>query len=127
MGGQQPNYIKHTFPALTAVGYTEPFLADMGWRNFPSRHTVSLEFGGTVKPTSVSFILQGTNHHDGRYATDEQWFDIIGEIVVTVPADGEPAPKQTYEDAVAKWIRIRITNITGGTDPTVTPTYAGLV
>lgn len=123
----QPNYISHTFAPLTAAGDTPPFLADMGFRNFPFKHTVSFEFGGTVKPTSISFILQGTNHHDGRLATDEQWFDIIGEVTIAVPAGGEPAPKQTYDDAVAKWVRVRITDITGGTDPTVTPTYAGLV
>jgi hypothetical protein len=124
----QPNYLSHQFPALTEAGYTAPFLAEMGNRNFPSKHTVSLEFGGTAKPTSVTYILQGSNKFDARDATDEQWFDIVGPVVIAaVPGDGEPAPHMTWDDAVAKWVRIRVTDITGGTDPTVTPTWAGVV
>jgi hypothetical protein len=125
--GHQPNYIRRTFPALTEAGATVPFDCDMGFRNYPSRHTVSWEFGGDVKPSAVTAQLQGSNKHDARAATDEEWFDIGPAAVYANGGDDQPAPKLTFDDAVAKWIRIVVTDIDAGTNPTVTPTYAGLV
>lgn len=120
------NYIKHTFAPLTAAGVTPAFLADIGLRDFPFKHTLSFEFGGTVKPTSVNATLEGSNAVDGRIAGEEEWFEIVGPQDFPYAGANAPAPHLTYDDAVAKWVRVRINSITGGTAPTVIPVYAGL-
>lgn len=129
MAESQPNSIFRRFPTvsdfsgLPGTPIVGPvFHTEIGWRNFPNIHQLSFEWGGTVAPTGCSGKLQGTNYHDPERATEAQWFDITPTFNFT-PA-GLTA-KINSEVSPARGVRYVIETITGGTDPTLTPVYAG--
>lgn len=101
---------------------TAPFRTDIYRRDHPTIHELYFEWGGGVAATGVNAKLQGTLYHDPDRATDGQWFDLTPAFDFT--PTGLTA-KINSEVSPAVGVRVVILTITGGTNPTLTPVYAG--
>jgi hypothetical protein len=97
---------------------------DCGFRNYPSVHELHFVWGGDVAPTGVNARLQGTLYHDPPNAPADTWFDLTPNFDFT--PTGLTA-KINSEVSPARGIRYIINTITGGTNPTLQPVYAGQV
>lgn len=99
----------HQFTALDAVGASSPVNIQLGAR-YPDKHTLSIITTGSPATCTIELdgSLDGTN-----------WFDLSGDQTCTSSLMVHVINKPVQQ------VRVNLTVLSGGTDPTVTVKYLG--
>ena len=97
--------------AVTATGAG----SSVAVRTIPAKHAVQATMGGTVVATAVTVDLEGSLDNTTWDALDSHAFsgaEITAEAAVWA-----------VTDKPARYVRLNLTTLTGGTNPTVTAKY----
>jgi hypothetical protein len=106
---QANHWVSKAFTALAATGQTDHIVTQMG-QSYAGVHTAQVVTTGS--PTGAEIALEGSL--DGT-----NWFDLSGSQTVT------STTMFHVVNRLVKFIRFNLTTLTGGSSPTVQPTYLG--
>ena len=97
--------------AATATGAGSVFTV----RTRPGKHTIQCAMGGDVVATAVTVDLEGS-------LDNSTWFSLASHAFTAAEITATSAMFHVVNKAV-RYVRLNLTTLTGGTNPTVTGKY----